>query len=110
MGANAARHAMEILDNVRHVLAIELLTAAQAIDLRPNGPARLGRGSAGAYATIREEHVAFLEHDRETTPDIQVLANLIQSGELLEAVGSVLGVGKDIVEPDLSSQPFPGSK
>jgi len=109
MGANAARHAMEILDNVRHVLAIELLTAAQAIDLRPNGPARLGRGSAGAYATIRE-HVAFLEHDRETTPDIQVLADLIQGGELLEAVASVLEVGKEIDEPDLSGQPFPGSK
>jgi histidine ammonia-lyase len=92
MGANAARHAMEIVDNVRHVLAIEFLTAAQAIDLRPNGLARLGRGTAAAYATIRK-HVVFLEHDRETTPDIQVLADLIQSGELLEAVGSTLGVG-----------------
>ena len=89
MGANAARHALEILDNVRNVVAIELLTAAQAIDLRPNGPARLGRGSATAYATIRE-HVAFLKHDRETTPDINVLAELIQSGDLLDAVGSVI--------------------
>ena len=43
MGANAARHTLEVLDNVRHVLAIELLTAAQAIDLRPDGPARLGQ-------------------------------------------------------------------
>jgi histidine ammonia-lyase len=92
MGANAARHAMEILDNVRHVLAIELLTAVQAIDLRPDGPARLGRGSAAAYATIRD-HVAFLEHDRETTPDIHSLAELIQGGELLEAVESALGDG-----------------
>jgi len=92
MGANAARHALEILDNVRNVLAIEFLTAAQAIDLRPNGPARLGRGNTAAYATVRQ-HVAFLEHDRETTPDIQVLAGLIQSGELLEAVKSALGDG-----------------
>jgi len=89
MGANAARHALEILDNVRNVVAIELLTAAQAIDLRPNGPARLGRGTAAVYATIRE-HVGFLEHDRETTPDINFLADLIQGGELLDAVGSVL--------------------
>ena len=37
MGANAARHTLEILDNVRHVLAIELLTAAQAVDLREHG-------------------------------------------------------------------------
>ena len=46
MGANAARHTLEVLDNVRHVLAIELLTAAQAIDLRPDGPARLGQGTS----------------------------------------------------------------
>jgi len=90
MGANAARHTLEILENVRHVVAIELMTAAQAIDLRPNGPGRLGRGTATAYATIRQ-YVTFLEHDRETTPDIQVMADLIQSGGLLEAVGSGLG-------------------
>jgi histidine ammonia-lyase len=78
--------------NVRNVLAIELLTAAQAIDLRPNGPARLGRGTAAAYATIRK-YVAFLEHDRETTPDIDSLAKMIQSGELLEAVENGLAIG-----------------
>jgi histidine ammonia-lyase len=82
MGANAARHALEILDNVRYIIAIELLTAAQAIDLRPDGPARLGRGSAAAYAAIRGR-VPYLEKDRETTPDIEALAELIQSGELL---------------------------
>jgi len=85
MGANAARHALEIVDNVRNVIAIELLTAAQGIDLRPDGPARLGRGTAAAYAAIRER-VNFLAHDRETMPDIEALADLIHSGELLEAV------------------------
>jgi histidine ammonia-lyase len=82
MGANAARHTLEILDNVRHVLAIELLTAAQAIDLRPDGPARLGQGTAIAYATIRQR-VPFLTHDRQTTADIEALADLIRSGALL---------------------------
>ncbi len=82
MGANAARHTLEILDNVRHVLAIELLTAAQAIDLRPDGKARLGQGTARAYAEIRER-VPFLLHDRPTAPDIEALAELIRSGELL---------------------------
>jgi len=85
MGANAARRALEILDNVRHIIAIELLTAAQAIDLRPDGPSRLGRGAALAYQIIRA-HVRLLEHDRETTPDIGALANLIRSGELVSAV------------------------
>jgi histidine ammonia-lyase len=85
MGANAARHALEILDNVRHIIAIELLTAAQGVDLRPNGPARLGRGTAAAYARVRDR-VAFLEHDRELTPDIEALAELIRSNELAEVV------------------------
>ncbi len=85
MGANAARHTLEILDNVRHVLAIELLTAAQAIDLRPDGPARLGRGTARAYAEIRR-HVSYLAHDRAMTPDVEALAELIRSGDLLAVV------------------------
>jgi histidine ammonia-lyase len=85
MGANAARHALEILANVRRVLAVELLVAAQGIDLRPDGPARLGRGTAAAYREIRRR-VRYLEHDRETASDIEALAELIQGGELLAAV------------------------
>jgi histidine ammonia-lyase len=85
MGANAARHALEILDNVRRVLAIELLAAVQAVDLRPDGPARLGRGTARAYAEIRRR-VARLDHDRELSSDIEALAELIHGGDLLAAV------------------------
>ncbi|MBP7693610.1 MAG: histidine ammonia-lyase [Anaerolineales bacterium] len=84
MGANAARHALEIVDNVRHVLAIELFTAAQAVDCRPEGPARLGRGTRPVYDHVRQR-VRFLEHDREMTPDIEALAELIRSEALLNA-------------------------
>ena len=86
MGANAARHTLEVLDNVRHVLAIELLTAAQAIDLRPDGPARLGHGTSRAYAEVRK-HASYLAHDRPTSPDIEALTDLIRSGALLRVVG-----------------------
>ena len=89
MGANAARHALEIVENVRHVLAIELLAAAQAVDLRPDGPQRLGRGTGAAYRQVRER-AAFLEHDRETASDIEVLAELIQSREILSSVEAAL--------------------
>lgn len=85
MGANAARHTMEILDNVRTILAIELITAAQAVDLRLDGPASLGRGTKAAYRAIREK-VAFLESDRETLHDIQDVVTLIQHGDLLVLV------------------------
>jgi histidine ammonia-lyase len=79
MGANAARHTLEIIENVRNILAIELLTAAQAIDLRPDGPNRLGRGSRAAYLQVRSR-AAYLEHDRALTPDIQALTELLASG------------------------------
>jgi len=85
MGANAARHALEILENVRLVLAVELLTAAQAIDLRPEGPARLGRGTAAAHRYVRQA-VSFLDHDRPLSPDIEALARLINTEQLLKAV------------------------
>ena len=89
MGANAARHALEIVANVRHILAIELLTATQAIDLRADGPARLGPATRAAYTVVRE-HVAFMEHDRETTPDIERLADVILSERILRAVEQVV--------------------
>jgi histidine ammonia-lyase len=90
MGANAARHALEILGNVRHILAIELLTAAQAVDLRPEGPQRLGTGTAAAYRAVRQR-VRLLEHDRPLAPDIESLAGLIASGEMLQAVEQAIG-------------------
>jgi histidine ammonia-lyase len=85
MGANAARHAWEIVDNVRHIIAIELLTAAQAIDLRAEGPARLAPATRAAYAAIRKQ-VEYLEHDRELTPDIQRLVEMIRSEGITRAV------------------------
>jgi histidine ammonia-lyase len=91
MGANAARHASEILDNLRQILAIEMLTAAQAIDLRPDGPARLGEGTRIAYQMIRER-VETIVHDRQLTPDIDGLAELIAGGEMAEAIARETGL------------------
>ena len=90
MGANAARHALEIVENVQHILAVELLTAAQAIELRPEGQDRLGSGTKAAYEAVRER-VAFLESDRELAPDIESLAELIASQSILERVGEAIG-------------------
>lgn len=90
MGANAARHASEIVANVRRVIATELLTATQAIDLRENGSVRLGPATRAAYDVIRGQ-VAFLEHDRETTPDIERLAEVIASEDIVRAVEHVTG-------------------
>ncbi len=89
MGANGARHLWEILENVTNVIAIEFLCAAQAVDLRKDGPRRLGKGSRIAHAVVRK-NVAFYDKDKEMAPDIARLAELIKGGELLEAMAGIL--------------------
>lgn len=91
MGANAARHTLEILENVRRVLALELQTAAQAVDLREDGPAGLGRGAAQVYAAVRG-CVSFAAHDRPMTPDTEALAELIRSEAVLEGIRELVPV------------------
>jgi histidine ammonia-lyase len=86
MGANAALHAMEISENLHYIIAIELLTAAQGIDLRQ----KLAPATLAAYRELREK-VQFLEKDRQLTPDIEALASLIRSGKILKAVQKVVG-------------------
>jgi histidine ammonia-lyase len=89
MGANGARHLWEILENVTNVIAIEFLCAAQAVDLRDDGPRRLGDGTRIAHGIIRKM-VPFYDKDREMTPDISRLAELIGQEEIITAVDEVL--------------------
>jgi histidine ammonia-lyase len=85
MGANAARHSREVLDNVRYVLAIELMAAAQGVDLRPDGPAKLGAGTRAVYEAVRSR-VNRLQHDRALSDDIENLVDLIRSDALRRVI------------------------
>lgn len=88
MGTIAARQAREMLENVRNVLAIELLAAAQGIDfLRPHTP---GLGTAAAYSQIRQQ-VPHLEEDRVPAPDIGAVYRLIANGGVIAAVEAAIG-------------------
>lgn len=69
-----------VLTNFRYVVAIELMIAAQACDLRPT--VKLGTGTASLHARIRTV-VSSLTEDRPTGPDIEQLANLIADADLL---------------------------
>jgi histidine ammonia-lyase len=88
MGMTAALKARQVVDHARHVLAIELLVASQALDLRQ--PLRPGRGALAAHALIRSR-VPHLDVDRELHHDIALVASLVRSGELEEAVWAVVG-------------------
>ncbi len=90
MGANAARHTREILDNTRTVLAIELLGAAQAVYLRPGGRDRLGAGTRAVYETVRECVPPVIE-DRSLAADVARLEAAIDDGRLERAAADALG-------------------
>lgn len=85
MGANGARHLMEIVKNVTYVIAIELMCAAQAIDLREGGVDSMGEGTRIAYGKVREK-VDFFDRDKEMTPAFEALKKLVLSEDILEAV------------------------
>jgi histidine ammonia-lyase len=88
MGTIAARKAREILSNAEHVIGIELLCAAQALDLFTN--LKPGEGTLAAYQAIRSA-IPHLETDRQLAPDIAAMRELIRSGRILSAVEEKLG-------------------
>ncbi len=83
MGVHAADKLGRIVDNVRNVLAIELLCAAQGIDLRR--PVRPSPALAAAHDLVRTV-VAPLGVDRPVHVDIEALRALIDSGRILDVV------------------------
>jgi histidine ammonia-lyase len=72
-----------MLDNVRYVLAIELMSAAQAIDLCDNAP--LGPVGRATHEAIRTA-VPFIADDDILSTGIVAVHKLIASGDLLSAV------------------------
>ncbi|WP_018351093.1 histidine ammonia-lyase [Longispora albida] len=83
MGWSAARKLRRSVDALRKVLAIELLTAARAIDLRK--PLTPGAATGAAVAALRV-HVEGPGPDRHLAPEIAAAEELIASGALLAAV------------------------
>lgn len=77
------RRVAKIVDNLYYILGIELLHAAQAIDLRK--PESIGKSTKAVFDEFRSE-ISFLEKDRCLTIDIKKAYDIIKSGRLLEAV------------------------
>jgi histidine ammonia-lyase len=88
MGPIAARKAAAAVENARRVIAIELMTAAQALDfLKPLRPARAVQA---AHRAIRRR-IPRLVRDRVLGPEIETIAAMIASGDILRAAESVCG-------------------
>lgn len=99
MGTIAARKAAEIIENVCNVIAMEMLSAAQAVDLRliksdwtgthdkpkwlGETPSNLGDGTGKLYNEVRRR-VSPMMRDRVIAPDIAATAEIIKSGVLTD--------------------------
>jgi histidine ammonia-lyase len=83
MGAHASLKLAQVLDHVRTVLAVEILVAAQGLDLRL--PTRPGPYLRAGHAFLRE-HVPVMVRDRPIAPDIAAVRRTIDDGSLVRAV------------------------
>ncbi|UUV16839.1 histidine ammonia-lyase [Fusobacteria bacterium ZRK30] len=88
MGTIAGRKARDIMKNARNVIAMEILGACQAIDLREEN--FLGKGTEIAYNFIRED-VKFIDEDVVMYKYINKCYELISSKEIIDRVEGVVG-------------------
>ena len=83
MATHGARRLLALADNLQHIVAIELLAAAQGIDLRRP----LATSAPLAEAVRRVRAVApFYERDRPVAPDIDAVASQIAAGRFDDLV------------------------
>jgi len=87
MGMTTTQKTRQIIENCYGVLAIEMIAAAQALDIREGEP---GVGVRAAHQVIRK-YIDHLDDDRALFPDNDRMVELLMSGELLAAVENVVG-------------------
>jgi histidine ammonia-lyase len=86
MGPIAGRHARTVLDHVAQILAIELVCAARALDLRlamTGGSRSPGRGVASAHELVRSV-VPVSTGDHESGADLVAALRLVRSSALAD--------------------------
>jgi histidine ammonia-lyase len=89
MGWAAGLKLREAVDGLRRVLAIELLVASRALDLR--APLRAAAGTAAAVRTLREAGVPGPGPDSEVSDQIERVVGLLESESVLSAVTAQIG-------------------
>ncbi|MEE8578131.1 MAG: aromatic amino acid ammonia-lyase, partial [candidate division Zixibacteria bacterium] len=87
MGMNTAIKNFQILENAYGILGIEIMAAAQALDLRDYS---FGRGVSKAKEVVRR-HVEFLDVDRPLYPDHTAMKKLVSTCEILHEVEQEVG-------------------
>ncbi len=86
MGSISGRKALQVIKNVEKILAIELLTAAQAFEFRK--PLRSGAILERVHMEVRKR-VSFASNDRVFADDIEEGIKLIRERSAIEAVKAI---------------------
>jgi histidine ammonia-lyase len=87
MATNAARRLLPMVRNTGAIVAIELLAAAQGIDLRR--PLRTSARLEAVHAAIRSR-VAFWDVDRAFAPDLALMKAEVEAGAFASYVPALL--------------------
>jgi histidine ammonia-lyase len=87
MSMHAALKAERALQLARHVIAVEVLCACQALDF--HAPLTTSVPLARVHAAVRDR-VPTLSEDRPPSPDLARIVDLIQSGSFEYASGAVV--------------------
>ena len=83
MGWSAARKLRRSVDGLSRVVAIEVLTAARALDFRR--PLEPAVGTAAVIDLLRASGIEGPGPDRHLSPEIETAVSLVQSGAVLAA-------------------------
>jgi histidine ammonia-lyase len=87
-GWAAARKLRRAVDNLRRILAVELVCGAAAIDLR--SPLQPAAGTGAALGVVRSK-VGGPGPDRWLSPDLRAAEHLLSDRSVLTAVESIVG-------------------
>jgi histidine ammonia-lyase len=88
MGWGAARKLRGVVGNLARILAVELVAAARALELR--APLRPAAGTGAALSTVREL-MGGPGPDRFVSPELAAAEQLVRSGQLVRAAESAIG-------------------
>jgi len=89
MGWSAARKLRRSVDGLTRVVAVEVLTAARALDLR--APLEPSPATAAVVRLLRAAGIEGPGPDRHLSPEIERAVELVRSGAVLHAVEAVIG-------------------
>jgi histidine ammonia-lyase len=89
MGWSAARKLRSAVDNLARILAVELVTAARAIELR--APLEPAAGTGAAVNALREAGVGGPGPDRFLSPELRAAEQAVRSGVVVAAVEKAVG-------------------